>query len=55
MIYRCLATKYGYTPNQIANMTPAQQILLLSEETKDTTGFNEERELARFLTGLRNP
>lgn len=28
-IYRMLATRYGWTPNEIADMTPHQQIAML--------------------------
>jgi hypothetical protein len=39
-VYRRLALAYNYTPNQIAEMTPHQQDILLRGEVSQTSSDN---------------
>ena len=50
---RDLASKYGYSPQTIADMTPAQQYLMVSEEATGTIHFNSEAELNNYMQGKR--
>ena len=52
-IYRTLASQYGYTPQEIADMTLAQQYLMLSEEATGSLHFNSEAELNNYMQGKR--
>ena len=35
-VYRALAERYGYTPQTIAGMTPAQQLMMLSSDKQES-------------------
>lgn len=50
-MYRVLSAKYGWTPQQIADMTPAQQLMYCDAESRDgdIITFNTMREAQEFL------
>ena len=48
-----LAKTYGYTPDEIAAMSPARQYMLLSDKS-ESPHFNTSKELNRYLTGSRS-
>jgi hypothetical protein len=49
-VYRFLAEKYHYTPNQIAEMTPYQHQVLYSEDrTEKVQTYEEAKALVERL------
>ena len=48
-IYRALARLYGYTPSDIAEMTPYAQLAMLGGADSDEAQFATEAEYRRFL------
>ncbi len=52
-VYRMLSAQYGWTPNEIANMTPAQQTMYLDQAKSGTQGFATLGEARQFVEALK--
>jgi hypothetical protein len=53
-VYGLLAQRYGWTPQQVADMTPAQQLYYVTADSSgrgDRVKFSSRAEAQRYLKG----